>query len=112
MSRRTELEEARTLRDSALALFRTDLALIKTDLRERGLGARIADRIGDGTLDIVDDAVDYAEENRGKIAAIVAAAMLWFARKPLLGALSRLLWPEDDEATEPGHAADRSQTSD
>ena len=40
------LAEDKALRDSALALFKADLALVRADLAERGLGPRIADRLG------------------------------------------------------------------
>lgn len=97
------LEEDRLLRDAALGLFKADLALIKADIAERGIGTRIKDRIGEGTADMLDDAVDYAEENRGKIAAVVAAVVLWFARGPIIDALGRLFddGEEDAEPVEP-----------
>ena len=34
---------------------------------------------------MVDDAIDYAEDNKGWVAAGAAAVVLWFARKPILG---------------------------
>ena len=86
----TQLVEDRDLRDSALRLFKQDLALIREDLRERGVGARLADRIGDGTMDMVEDAVGYAEDNKGKVAAAVAAVVLWFARGPILHGIAAL----------------------
>ena len=99
-----QLAEDRLLRDSALQLFKSDLALVRADLRERGLGARIAARIGDGTMDMVDDAVDYAEANKGKLAAAVAAVVLWFARGPIMDGLKRLFV---EERAEPEGIADR-----
>ena len=86
----TQLREDRDLRDSALRLFKQDLALVKDDLHQRGVGARIADRIGDGTMDMVEDAVGYAETSRGKVAAALAAIVLWFARGPILHGITRL----------------------
>ena len=99
-----DLAEDRALRDSALLLFKSDLALVRADLRERGLGARIAGRIGDSTMDMVDDAVDYAEENKGKLAAAVAAMVLWFARGPIIDGLTRLF---TEAEAEPERLADR-----
>ena len=104
------LTEDRMLRDAALQLFKADLALIRADLAERSVGARVAARIGEGTLEMVDEAADFAEANRGKIAAGIAAIVLWFARGPILDALSRLF--EDDErepAEEPRKPAGRSR---
>ncbi|OYW46354.1 MAG: hypothetical protein B7Z08_02480 [Sphingomonadales bacterium 32-68-7] len=100
-----QLAEDLALRDAALGLFKSDLALLRADLRERGLGTRLADRIGDGTMDMVDDAVDYAEAHRGKIAALGIALVLWLARGPILRAISSLF---DDPDAEPDDADDRS----
>ena len=91
-----QLREDRDLRDSALRLFKQDLALVRDDLHQRGIGARIADRIGDGTLDMVEDAVGYAETNRGKVAAALAALVLWFARGPIVHGITRLFEDEPE----------------
>ncbi len=63
------LAEDRALRDAALEVFSTDLRFIRQDLRARSVGKRVTDRIGDSAMEIVDEAVDYAEANRGRIAA-------------------------------------------
>jgi hypothetical protein len=91
------LAEDRALRDAALALFKADLAFIRTDIREKGVGARLADRLGEGTRDMVDDAVDYAEANSGKVAAGAMAAILWFARGPILDLVGKWLGGDEDE---------------
>lgn len=100
------LAEDKALRDSALALFKADLALVRADLAERGVGARIGGRVGESTMEMLDEAVDYAEDNKGKVAAGIAAVVLWFARGPILDALGRLISIEDEE---PGDDADRSE---
>lgn len=93
------LAEDRKLRDAALDVFSTDLRFIRQDLRARSVGKRITDRIGDTAMDIVDEAVDYAEANRGSVAAAIAAVVLWFARAPLLNGLARIFGfdPVDEE---------------
>ena len=91
------LAEDRALRDAALALFKADLALVRADLDARSVGGRIADRIGESTMDMLDEAVDYAEENKGRVAAGVAAVILWLARGPILDALGRLLGDEEND---------------
>ena len=101
------LAEDKALRDAALALFKADMALVRADLAERGIGQRIGDRLGESTMDMLDEAVDYAEENKGKVAAGIAAVVLWFARGPILDALGRLIGDEEDDA-EPGEADGRS----
>ena len=95
------LAEDKTLRDAALALFKADLALIRADVNEKGIGARIGKRLGEGTMETLDDAIDYAENNKGKIAAGIAAVVLWFARGPILDALGRQLGEDEDEEEEP-----------
>lgn len=99
------LAEDRALRDAALEVFSTDLHFIRQDLRARSVGKRITDRIGDSAMDIVDEAVDYAEANRGRIAAAVAAIVLWVARAPLLNGLSRLFGLEGDDEEQDGDEA-------
>ena len=101
------LAEDKALRDAALALFKADLALVRADLAERGLGQRIADRVGESTLEMLDEATDFAEENKGKVAAGIAAVILWFARGPILDALGRLIGSDEDDA-EPADADSRS----
>ena len=104
----TRLAEDRQLRDAALEVFSTDLHFIRQDLRARSVGKRITDRIGDSAMDIVDEAVDYAEANRGYVGAGVAAVVLWFARAPILNGLSRIFGLDDDDEEQDGDEA-RSQ---
>jgi hypothetical protein len=96
------LAEDRKLRDAALEVFSTDLRFIKQDLHARSVGKRITDRIGDSALDVLDEAVDYAEANRGRVAAAVAAVVLWFARVPLLNGLARIFGLDEDEQEQDG----------
>ena len=100
-----QLAEDRALRDAALQLFKSDLALIRGDLDARGLGERAKDRLGEAAAGMLDDAIDYAEDNRGWVAAGTAAVVLWFARKPILGWLADLL---EGESEEPGEDDARS----
>ncbi|MBO0750313.1 MAG: hypothetical protein J2O44_07800 [Porphyrobacter sp.] len=99
------LAEDRKLRDAALEVFSTDLRFIRQDLRARSVGQRITDRIGDSAMEMVDEAVDYAEANRGRVAAAVAAIVLWFARAPLLNGLARIFGFDDHEAEQEGDEA-------
>ena len=99
------LAEDRQLRNAALEVFSADLRFIRQDLRARSVGKRIADRIGDSAMDIVDEAVDYAEANRGSVAAALAAIVLWFARAPLLNGLSRIFGLDDEDAEQEGDTA-------
>jgi hypothetical protein len=100
----SRLVEDRQLRDAALEVFSTDLRFIRQDLRARSAGKRISDRFGESAMDIVDEAVDYAEANRASIAAAVAAVVLWFARAPLLNGLSRIFGLDDGDEEQSGDA--------
>ena len=86
-----QLAEDKALRESALELFRSDIALIRGDFEERGVGARAKDRLGDAALGMVEDAIDYAQDNKGWVAAGAAAVVLWFARRPILRWIADLL---------------------
>lgn len=84
---RIRMLEDRHLRNSAKLLVEADIAHIKGNLAERGLGARAADRIAEGASEVYDEAVEVAADNKGALAALVAALVLWFARNPILDAL-------------------------
>ena len=96
------LAEDRQLRDAALEVFSTDLRFIREDLRAKGVGERIADRIGSSAMDVVDEAVDYAEANTGRVAAVLAAVVLWFGRTPLLNGLARIFGYDDADEEQDG----------
>ena len=86
-----QLREDRTLRDAALALFRADISHVKADLTSRSIGARLVDRIGDGAVDVFEEAVEVADNHKGALATLVAAIALWFARHPIMS----LFWDEE-----------------
>jgi len=99
------LAEDRKLRDAALEVFSADLRFIKQDLHARSVGKRITDRIGESALEVVDEAVDYAEANRGYVAAALAAVVLWFTRAPLLNGLARIFGLDDEGEEQDGDKA-------
>jgi len=102
-----QLSEDKALRDAALQLFKSDLALVRGDLDQRGVGARAKDRIGEAAVGMVGDAIDYADDNKGWVAAGATAVVLWFARRPILGWIADLL-DGDTAGAEPGEADSRS----
>ncbi|WP_336986549.1 hypothetical protein [Altererythrobacter aquiaggeris] len=81
------LAEDRAIRDAARAVFTADLANLKDDIKDRGVGARMKDRIGETAADMMEEAVDMAAENKGLLGALGAALALWFGRFPILVAL-------------------------
>ncbi len=84
---RIRMLEDRHLRNSAKALVEADIAHLRADLAERSIGTRAADRIAEGASEVYDEAVEVASDNKGALAAIVAALVLWFARHPILEAV-------------------------
>lgn len=100
-----QLREDRALRDAALALLKADVSHVHAELTSRGIGARIADRIGEGAVDVFEEAVEVAENHRGALATLIAAVVLWFARHPIMS-----LFDDDDE--EPGPGTDAEQEGD
>jgi hypothetical protein len=83
-----QLEEDRALRNSARALFRKELAEVRQEVTPRALGERVADRVGRKVDAASDRATGFVSRHGGALAAaggaIVTAAGLWFARKPIL----------------------------
>ena len=49
----------------------------------RGIGGRVVDRIAGGASEVYEEAMEVAVDNKGVLAAIVGALLLWFAREPI-----------------------------
>lgn len=97
------LREDRVLRNAARALFEADVAHLRASLAGRSISTRIVDRIGEGASDVLDEAMEVADNNRGVIATLVAAIVLWFARHPIMDLFS----DADDAEPEPNEEAAR-----
>lgn len=93
----------RALRDAALRLVKADIALVRGDLAARGVGTRVADRVGDAALETLDDAVGYAQGHRGQVAAAITALVLFLFRGPLLDALAALIGEDPAEEEDDEH---------
>jgi hypothetical protein len=78
-------EADRANRKAARGLFDTRLAQVKADLAARSIGGRIAAKAKGDALALADEAVAVAKENKGLIAATLAALAAWAFRAPLLG---------------------------
>ena len=85
--RRQRLREDRQLRNAALALVAADIRNLRADLSFKGIGERAVDRLTEGASEVYDEAIEVAADNKGALAAIVAALLLWFARNPIHDAL-------------------------
>lgn len=82
--RRARMLEDRYLRDSARALVEADIEHLKSDFANRSLGERAIDRVKEGATDLYEEAMDVAEDNKGALAALIAAIVVWFARHPIM----------------------------
>ncbi|MDA7787857.1 hypothetical protein N8940_01325 [Sphingomonadaceae bacterium] len=80
--------EDKALRDAAKALVAADIAHLKSDLRAKSVGERVIGRAAEGASDVFEEAVEVADSNRGVFAALIAAALIWFARNPLMDLFS------------------------
>lgn len=88
------LREDRVLRNAAWALFEADIAHLRASLAGKSISSRIVDRIGEGASDVLDEAMEVADNNKGVIATLIAAIVLWFARHPLID-----LFTDDDHGS-------------
>ncbi|MGB3379771.1 MAG: hypothetical protein WBH10_00440 [Allopontixanthobacter sediminis] len=96
-----KLKEDRLLRNAAFALLKADVANLRADLAGKGFGERIVDRINEGAVDIFEEAVELADNNRGVLAALIGAVLLWFARNPIMA-----LFTDDDGLEDEDVSAD------
>lgn len=79
-----QLREDRAIRDAARALVKADMAHLKQDLSGKSLKDRMFGPVSDGAKDVLERAGEAADNNRGVLAALVGAVVLWFARNPIM----------------------------
>ncbi|MCB2078864.1 MAG: hypothetical protein KDE55_14350 [Novosphingobium sp.] len=92
MARHAEqLVQDRAVRNSARRLFDERLALVREDMEARGVGGRIADKLGDEARDAFEEAVEIANDNRAIVAGTIGALALWILRNPIIGWIDGLL---------------------
>ena len=102
--RRLRMLEDKHLRDSARALVEADVEHIKADFANKGMAKRALFRLRENAGELYDEALDVADSNKGAVAAVFAALIVWFARNPLLDMVG-LGVEQDDERTEPSDEA-------
>ena len=95
--RRAQMLADRHLRNSARALVEADIENLKADFNQKTLGERAFDRVREGALDVYEEALDVAENNKGALAALIAAIVVWFSRNPILSLLGIEEGEEDEE---------------
>lgn len=79
-----QLKEDRALRNAARALVEADISHVKADFSAKNVGVRFAGRMKEGAIDVYEDAVDIADDNRGVLTTLIAAVVIWFARNPIM----------------------------
>ena len=84
-----QLLAARAARDAARGAFDARFERVRSDLDARGVGGRIADKIGEEARDALGQALDVARERKGVVAGTVAALALWLMRHPIIA------WADD-----------------
>ncbi len=83
-----QLRQDRSLRHAARALVDADIAKFKTDFSGKALKTRALDRVTEGAADMLEEAVEVAQNNKGALITLVLAIGLWFARNPILSLFS------------------------
>ena len=81
-ARKLQMEEDRALRDAARALVKDDIAHLRGDVEEKGIGARIASSIALGASDIAEEGMELVERHKPAsygIGAVLAAVVGWWA---------------------------------
>ena len=105
----TQLKEDRALRNASLALVKADVAHLKGDLDARGVGGRVADRLAEGAFDVLEEATQAADDNKGVLITLIAAIGVWFARNPILDLFSDDPDQEDEATLEDDAGEDPEQ---
>lgn len=79
-----QLREDRALRDAAKAVLMADIEHARASFSAKGVADRVGTRIGDGAKDAFEVAKVNADDNRGIIAILIGAVLLWLSREPIL----------------------------
>lgn len=95
-----QLHEDRLMRDAAKRLVKSDIAYLKGDMAEKGIGGRAADRAKDGAADLAENAADYADAHRAQVGTGIAVAVLaiiaWIFRDRIADAIHDMFHDESD----------------
>lgn len=91
------MRSERANRDAARARLDGQIARIRGDIEERGIGGRIADEAAAKAFAALDEAAAVAGESKGVIGGTVALLALWLFRRPILSALAGLLGADDEQ---------------
>ncbi|WP_298466316.1 hypothetical protein [uncultured Erythrobacter sp.] len=90
--------EDRALRDAAREVFMADVEHARTSISGKGIAKRVGSRVGDGAKDVFEVARVHADDNRGVLAALIGAILLFFAREPILEVFGITPTDSDEDA--------------
>jgi len=86
----------RASRDAAKARLDTQIARIRGDIEERGIGGRIADEASAKAFAALDEAAEIAGQSKGVIGGTLALLALWFFRRPIISAFASMFGADGD----------------
>lgn len=104
--------EDRAMRDTARAVLVEDIERLRASLSEEGIASRVSSgvtgtistRIRTGARDVLAQARAQAGDNKGVLALLLGAMILWFARAPILEWFEELLEDTSDTGDDPDGA--------
>ena len=106
-----QLLEDRALRDAACEVFLADIAHAREVFSGKGLSERLMGRVGEGAQDVLETARETAEDNRGILAILLGAILLWLSREPILEILGLSEFRDEDVLPETESADQFGDTS-
>lgn len=106
-----QFHEDRAIRDAARAVLMADFEHARASFSAKGVADRVGGRIGDGAKDVIEVAKTQADTNRGIIAALIGAVLLWLGRDTILDVLG-LSEAEADSADNEEQASIHAEDTD
>lgn len=70
-----QIQEDRALRDAAKGLLTRDIAHLRGDVEEQGVGKRTALRLREGAEGLADDAGTFVRDNPGRVGSAAALGL-------------------------------------
>ena len=104
--------EDRALRDAAKEVLLADIANARNSLSGKAIAERTMGRIGEGAKDVFEVAKGQADDNRGIIAALIGALLLWLSRDPIMEILGLSEIEDYDASAEPELPLDDPEAGD
>jgi len=97
-SLRRQLREDKATRDAARALIDADVEHVKSLVTSAEFKEQASQEVSDKSGDALKAATEAADKNKGYIAAVVGAIIVWLARQPIQALLEKLNTEQRDDA--------------